>query len=1005
MTPHRADPLYFGPPDRPLAGWLHGPEGPQAAPLGVIVCSPFGLEWLSAHRSLRHFAAAFAAAGVAALRFDYDGTGDSAGHPADPRQLAHWIESVDRAIDALRELTRVDQVCLLGLRLGSLVATLAAERRGDVAGLVALAPATSGRAHLREFRALAELGARRTPPAWARITSGVEESAGFVLSAETRESLGGVNLLESATRPAPRVLLLERPAVAPADAWARHLQALGASVDRRPFRGYAEMMLDPHNAVVPTDAVRQAVDWVTAIVRALPPRHADTRAIDPDALVTTVHLEASAGGGQKSAIRESAVCVDPGRRLFGVLAEPDTDFDPHAEPPRRAVILLNSGGVHHVGPGRFYVTSARFWAARGDVVLRLDVSGLGESAPRPPEPENVVYTRHATADVAAAVRFVHERFGPIPCDAMGICSGAYHTLKAAVAGVPLRGIVVINPLTFFWKDGMPLDEPEHVALHGFRQYLRTRNRAGGLGAAAPGPGQPASRRADRLAPRGRLRRRTPARPGPTAPRPAGRGSRRGAAADREPGHRDAVRVLGERPGPAAAARTRRLHRGGARARWRAADRDARRRRPYLYRALGAPAAGGRADGAVPRHRAGAPAPLNDMTKSLTGATMQTDRLKTLKSIAMDVAAKHADPVDRGARFPAETLDALKRERFLSAGVPEELGGWNAGLRDLATMCSLLAQGCGSSAMVLAMHYIQVACLVRHGRQSAFVQRYLRELVDRQLLLASMTSEVGTSGDTRSSVCAVARDGDRFTLNKDATTGSYCEHADGILVTARQSDSAPANDQVLALVRKGDYTLKQTTTWDTLGMRGTSSPGFRLESCGPVDQIVPGSFADSSAQTMVPYSHILWSSLWNGIATDAVARAGAYVRAEARRKPGAVPATAPRLAKVSAELQAMRNNWTTLADEFDALTARGDGMETLQSIGWGLRMNNLKMSASEQAPQIVHHALQIVGIAGYKNDSPFSVGRHYRDVLSASLMISNERIANTSASMLLVFKDE
>jgi acyl-CoA dehydrogenase len=53
---------------------------------------------------------------------------------------------------------------------------------------------------------------------------------------------------------------------------------------------------------------------------------------------------------------------------------------------------------------------------------------------------------------------------------------------------------------------------------------------------------------------------------------------------------------------------------------------------------------------------------------------------------------------------------------------------------------------------------------------------------------------------------------------------------------------------------------------------------------------------------------------------------------------------------------------------------------------------------------VHKALQITGILGYKNDSKFSLGRHYRDVLSASLMISNDRIASKSASMLLVFKD-
>ena len=379
-------------------------------------------------------------------------------------------------------------------------------------------------------------------------------------------------------------------------------------------------------------------------------------------------------------------------------------------------------------------------------------------------------------------------------------------------------------------------------------------------------------------------------------------------------------------------------------------------------------------------------------------------LAALEGIAADVAAPNAADVDANSRFPRATIQALQTAKLLSAPVPKELGGAGYGTRELAALCSTLGQACGSSAMVLAMHYIQVACIARHGLQSAFFRRYLQELVRDQYVLASMTSENGTFGETRTSICAVERQDGRFKLDKDATTASYCEHADGILVTCRRAPDAPGSDQVLVLVRKGDYKLTQTTSWDTLGMRGTCSPGFKLESSGPEEQIVPGSFADSSAQTMVPYSHILWSSLWWGIAADAVARAAEFVRASARKNPGTVPPTATRLAQVSEQLQAMRHNWLALADEFDELNARPGGMQELLSIGWALKMNNLKINASESAPQIVHRALQITGILGYKNDSKFSLGRHYRDVLSASLMISNDRIASKSASMLLVFKD-
>ncbi len=388
-------------------------------------------------------------------------------------------------------------------------------------------------------------------------------------------------------------------------------------------------------------------------------------------------------------------------------------------------------------------------------------------------------------------------------------------------------------------------------------------------------------------------------------------------------------------------------------------------------------------------------------------TERGDLVARTMVIATDVAAKHADDVDRKARFPAETFAALREARLLSAAVPKAFGGAGAGMLDLGNQCAVLAQGCSSSGMVLAMHHIQVACIARHGADAPYFQDYLREnLAGKQELIASITSENGTFGDTRSSVCAVEVDGDKMKLDKDATTVSYGAHADAQLVTCRRAADAAASDQVLVLFPKGSYTLEQTTTWDTLGMRGTCSPGQKFSGHGSPAQILPGAFADSSAETMVPYSHILWSALWTGIATDALQRAASCVRGAARRTPGSVPPNAADLARAYVDLQTMRNNWQACAMEFDAMTAADDAAarETLGSMNWALRMNQLKMACSEAAPRLVHQALQIIGIPGYKNDSPISVGRHYRDVLSAALMISNGRIAGKSASMLLVVKE-
>lgn len=377
----------------------------------------------------------------------------------------------------------------------------------------------------------------------------------------------------------------------------------------------------------------------------------------------------------------------------------------------------------------------------------------------------------------------------------------------------------------------------------------------------------------------------------------------------------------------------------------------------------------------------------------------------VRRIAKEIAAVHAADVDSKARFPTETVAALKEAKVLSAAVPKEFGGPGCNMQQLGHLCSSLSAACGSSGMVLAMHFNQLGSIARHHGNSEFFKSYLQEIVEKQLLLASITSEVGTSGDTRSSICALELENGRFTLNKQATTGSYCAHADAILVTCRRNSESSNNDQLLVLVRPGDYTLTQTTTWDTMGMRGTCSPGFSLESSGLEEQVLPEDFADIASQTMVPYSHILWSSLWWGIANDAVHKAATYVRGQARKNPGSLPPTATRLAEVSVQLQSLKHNWLALAAEFDEITSSPDAKNRLQDIRWALKMNNLKIGASDLSPQIVHKALQIVGLLGYKNDSPFSLSRHYRDALSASLMISNDRVASKSATLLLVSKDD
>lgn len=387
--------------------------------------------------------------------------------------------------------------------------------------------------------------------------------------------------------------------------------------------------------------------------------------------------------------------------------------------------------------------------------------------------------------------------------------------------------------------------------------------------------------------------------------------------------------------------------------------------------------------------------------------MTQSPLAAVTRIAREISARHADSVDREARFPGESIEALQKARMLSALVPRAQGGFGCGMIELAAMCEMLGQHCASSAMVFAMHHIQVASILRHAMAEPYYERYIAELVEKQPLIASATSEVGIGGEMRTSICAASHDGKgRFTLDKDCSTISYGAYADDILFQARRGPDSPANDQIFVLVRKKDCTLTQKGAWDTLGMRGTCSPPFMLNSAGVDEQIFKTPFADVASETQVPFSHILWSNVWLGIATAAVSRARAFVRQQARAKPGTVPPTALRLAEASSMLQAMRTNVHDVASECEELMQdKESGTRALSSIAFALKMNNLKVSSSQMVVQIVNHALLITGIMGYKNDSKFAVGRLLRDAHSAALMVGNDRIYATNASMLLVLKDD
>jgi len=375
----------------------------------------------------------------------------------------------------------------------------------------------------------------------------------------------------------------------------------------------------------------------------------------------------------------------------------------------------------------------------------------------------------------------------------------------------------------------------------------------------------------------------------------------------------------------------------------------------------------------------------------------------LREIGKNVIAPAADDVDRRARFPHEGIDALKRLKLLGGYLPVERGGLGLDVVHIAQISELLGHFCASTAMVFAMHQIQVACILHHGAGSRYFDEFLDAQGERQSLVASATTEAGVGGDLRSSLCAVDVTGDRFTLVKKAPVLSYGEASDYILATARRGPDAGAGDQVMVLLTREDCRLEPLSTWDTLGFRGTCSPGFAVTAAGAVAQILPAPFAEILSDTMHPFAHIVWSSLWSGIAASAVNKARAFVRAEARKSPSLPPTSALRLGEADTALQTMRAGIDAVATEYQNLLQARD-RDGLRSYGFAIRVNNLKLASSQQVVDIVGRAMLICGIAAYRNDSDITLGRHLRDAYGAALMVNNDRIATHNATLLLTHKE-
>ena len=428
-------PLWFGPEDRPLFGWLHTPEGGSVIG-AVLLCPTIGIEAVNARDAYMYLAERLAGAGFACLRFDYDGTGDSAGGQSDPGRVAAWLRSISHAMDLLKSLG-APRISVVGMRMG---ATLAAETFGSgtavVDDLVLWDPCASGRSFLREQGALWAFALGREA-----ASDGSGETPGVVYEKDTVVDLSPLAIANGDGPLAGRVLVLTRTGRSGDRRTNERLDLPHA--ERMSIDGQRELVdVLPDAASTPEATISTIVEWLASGVMS-----EDSVAIDPDVVGRTSAVVGAMPDG--TPVEERVVALGP-TGLFGIVAaqRPSEATIGKARPNALPTILFfNAGVIDHVGPGGLWVRLGRMWAAEGFRTVRFDLSGNGDSPTHPGQARRDIFSPPHEQDVVDVVRAISPD-DPSNVVLVGLCSGGFNSIAPAIE-MKVRGVCALNPILTF----------------------------------------------------------------------------------------------------------------------------------------------------------------------------------------------------------------------------------------------------------------------------------------------------------------------------------------------------------------------------------------------------------------------------------------------------------------------------------------------------------------------------------------------------------------------------
>jgi pimeloyl-ACP methyl ester carboxylesterase len=459
--------IYFGKENTPLFGWLHMSRAHPVSKMGMVLCPPLGSDYLNTYPVLRHLANRLAYHGIPVLRFDYSGTGNSAGFDMDPDRVSSWMNDIHEARGTLSNIAGCTAVGLFGVRIGGLLAAKYSQNN-QLPCLAIWGPVAQGRKYMREMRAM-HLTAEGVNNSTITENDNIE-AGGFIYTPQTVKELSLISL-DSLIPKSENILFAARDDLlrdqdVPQD-W--------LNVEQCTLPGFSGMLTSPHDPLYSTPfiALDRLTQWIVNVAESADPILNNQESGNHPPSVTSTAILRAAPDETQASVRETAIYFGAELSRFAIISEPLNNCV--ADSPW--VIISGTGADPTSGTNRLTTLLSRKLAHAGMRCVRFDFPGVGDSIVPLTSQENRSYQENNSCEIGLLIDEIQRSRGNSKFILMGLCSGAFASFHAGLElkQQPIIECLLLNPLIFYWEESKIVgnqQQKDEIKLESIEQYNR-----------------------------------------------------------------------------------------------------------------------------------------------------------------------------------------------------------------------------------------------------------------------------------------------------------------------------------------------------------------------------------------------------------------------------------------------------------------------------------------------------------------------------------------------------